>query len=79
MESSYKEYYYASLFMAILACIGSSVSIINLIPLLITFQFIEKANQYGMPQNLSKSILLIFKTAISLTILTTILYLSLKW
>ena len=79
MEPTYKEYYFAGLFMAILACIGCSVSLINLIPLMITFQFIEKANRHGMPQNLLRPLLLIFEIAISLTILTTVLYLSLKW
>lgn len=42
MEYAYKEYYLGALTMSVIACIGSLLSVVNLIPLLITYQLIQK-------------------------------------
>ncbi|UTY39024.1 hypothetical protein NMU03_15810 [Allocoprobacillus halotolerans] len=79
METTYKEYYFAGLMMAFIACVGCPFSLINLIPIAISYQLIQKASQHQIPKTLLKRLLMIFQIALALTFMTTILYLSFQW
>ena len=79
MEYAHKEYYLGALTMSVIACIGSLLSVVNLIPLLITYQLIQKACHRGLPHSSYKILSTIFQTAIMLTLLITVLYLSFQW
>ena len=74
MEYAYKEYYLGALTMSVIACIGSLLSVVNLIPLLITYQLIQKACHRGLPHSSYKIL-----STIMLTLLITVLYLSFQW
>lgn len=79
MNETYKEYFYSGIMMSIIALMGSLLSIVNLIPLLIAYQCIQKARVYELPQSKYKILSGIFQTAIMLTLLLTIFYLSFQW
>ncbi len=41
----YKEYYFSGLMMSIIACLGSPLSLINLIPLISAYQLFLKSKR----------------------------------
>ena len=75
----YKEYYFSGLMMSIIACLGSPLSLINLIPLISTYQLIQKAKEKNLPDDLYKRLSFLFYIAVTLTLMSTFLYLSLQW
>ena len=50
----YKEYYFSGLMMSIISCLGSPLSLINLIPLISAYQLIQKAKEKNLPDDLYK-------------------------
>ncbi len=79
MNETYKDYFYSGIMMSCIALIGSLLSIVNLIPLLIAYQCMQKAKNYELPQSQYKILSGIFQTAIMFTLLFTIFYLSFQW
>lgn len=75
----YKEYYFSGLMMSIIACFGCPLSLINLIPLMSAYQLIQKAKEKNLPEKLYKRLSSLFYIAVTLTLMSTILYLSLQW
>lgn len=64
---------------SLLALVGSFLSIINAIPIMISYQFLHDARQQGLSQKHDKIISYILEFSLILTLCITILYFNIQW
>lgn len=79
MEQQYKkhnDFMYAAFIFSLLSLVGSFLSIINLIPLVITYQLLHEAKIRGISALQEKLINILFQFAIVLSICITLLYIK---
>ncbi len=70
------EYFKASLGFAILSLVGSTLSIINIIPIFISFQLLHKAYLEDIDHHKYKLVFFLLLLSIIITIGFTVFYLS---
>ena len=71
------DYVYATLCLACLAIVGSLLSIINVIPLVITYELMKKAEIYSN-QKIVKISHYLFQTALILTFAISLFYITIQ-
>lgn len=75
----YNEYTFAALAFSLLSLVGSLLSVLNAITLLITtYQLLQEAKKHGISQRQNKVISAIFEASLLLTLCITILYVSIQ-
>lgn len=77
MEQSikkYNEYANAALALSLLSMIGSFLSVIDAIPLIITYQLLQQAKKQGLSKYKERIIVFFFITSLLLTLCITIFY-----
>lgn len=79
MEKSIKkrnEYANAALALSLLSLMGSFLSVINAIPLMIVYQLLQQAQKQGLSNHKEKLIIFFFESSLLLTLCITILYVT---
>lgn len=74
--SQYSDYAKAAFFYSLLSLVGSLFSIINIIPLMITYQLLEEAKRRNLNPHAEKIINNLLQASLLLTLCITIFYLS---
>lgn len=74
----YNEYASAALAFSLLSIIGSFLSLINIITLMITYQLLQKAKIDGLSKRKEKVINSIFEASLLLTLCITVLYITIQ-
>lgn len=75
----HNDYKNAALCFSLLSLVGSFLSIINMIPLIITYQLLQEAKSRGISSFQEKFIYFLFQIAILLTICITLLYTNIQF